>query len=286
LVFEDAKKWLSYLAGDGDAIYFTDAYGAPVVTRVSKCDGTARELPGLPNDPGTNAASLSVSSGNVAWLNLIDLGGEVIVAPIAPGGAARLLVSTTKPLSDSIGLDAEAAYFGDGALQRVPLAGGAPTPLVPGWLGVAAVDDARVYFNETPPSETLEVGGVLKAGGPSAILAGSVGVSGGFAQDDGAIYWLTPSGEGPGWSVVRVSKDGGDLQTLVMGEQSPYGIAVDETHVYWGAGGAPGPTQALRRAPKDGGVAEAFATGPIGVFTLDERSVYWSTGHALMKLDK
>jgi hypothetical protein len=285
LVYHDPKKRLSYLAIDADAIYFTDPLGDQLVTRVSKCDGTSRELAGLPNDVGNNAASLAVAPHDVVYLNLIDLGGEVILTPIDGSGEGRLLASTTQPLADSIGVDAEAVYFGDGALQRVPLTGGAPTPLVSGWVGVGAMDDTHVYFDQSPPTGEA-LGSVAKTGGPMAVLANPVHASGGYALDDEALYWASWNGNGPGSSVVRVPKSGGDLQVLAAEQDSPQGIAVDETHVYWGANGALGPTQELRRAPKEGGLAETFAAGPIWVFAIDQRTVYWSTGHDLMKRDK
>jgi hypothetical protein len=284
LLYLDDPKWFVHLAVDADAVYFTDPHGPSVVVRVPKCGGIAEPLASLPDERGNNPSSLSVVAGNVAWINLIGVGGEVLVAPVEPGGAARLLASTTQPLSDSIGLDAQSAYFGDGALERVSLAGGAPEPLVPGWLGVAAVDDARVYFDESPPTGSA-LGSVAKTGGPAATLA-PVSSLGPYAQDEGAIYWLDWHDQGTGSSVVRVPKGGGSVEVLVGGQDAPYGIGVDDTHVYWAVGDAVGATQALRRAPKDGGAPEPVADGPVGAFTLDQRSVYWSTGHALMRLDK
>jgi hypothetical protein len=286
VLYHDPKKRVVYLAVDADALYFTDPLTDQRVTRVSKCDGTSRELAGLPNDLGSNAASLAALPHDVVYLNLIDLGGEVILTPIEPGGEGRLLASTTQPLSDSIGVDADAVYFGDGALERVPLAGGAPTPLAPGWLGVGAVDDAHVYVDQSPPTG-VALGSVAKAGGPMTVLANPVNASGGFALDDEAIYWAAWHDQGPGSAVVRVPKGGGDLEVLVANEDSPQGIAVDDTHVYWGARGSPEDAAVLRRAAKDGsGIAETFVAGPVWIFVIDQRTVYWSTGHDLMKLDK
>jgi hypothetical protein len=273
------------MAIDEEAIYFTDPHGAPVVTRVSKCDGTAQALAGLTDDGGATAMRLAVAAGNVAWIGAIGVGGEIVTASTQPGGVARLLASTSQPLSNSIGLDDERVYFADGAIESVPLLGGAPTSLASMWAGIAAVDAANVYFDESPPTGTV-LGSIPRSGGPATNLVPSVSDLNDFAQDASSIYWLQWNDQGSDSVVMAVSKSGGAASVLVSGQDSPHEIAVDETNVYWTIGNRVGSVPAIVRAPKAGGAAEPFAAGPVIAIAVDARTVYWSTGDTLMKLDK
>jgi hypothetical protein len=254
----DGGVTVGSLALDADAVYFTDPR-ASVVTRVPKCGGPAVALAGPPGDIGGVGASLAVAGGNVAWIELIGAGGEVAIVPTAPGGQARLLASTSQPLSDSIGLDGEHAYFADGAIRSVAIAGGSPMSLVSGWAGIAAIDATNVYFNQSPPTGSALLS-VTKEGGAPTVLVPSVHDLNDFAQDDEAIYWLEWNDMGSGSSVMRVPKTGGPAEVVVGGEDSPSGIAVDDVHVYWTVGDAIGAPRAIRRAPKRGGSAETFVS--------------------------
>lgn len=284
-LFSDPNVTISALAVDADAVYFTDAHGDPVVTRVSKCDGTAQALTRpAPGSTGP-AGQLAVAAQHVAWIDLIGAGGQVLAASTTPGGDATVLAVTDQPLADSIGLDADHAYFGDGALQSIPVSGGALTALAPGWDGVAAVDDANVYFGESPPTGSA-LKRVSKSGGSPSVLVASVATLDDFAQDEGSIYWLQWNDSGKGSSVMRVSKSGGAPEVVAGGQDSPHGIAVDDTHVYWTVGNALGAVLALVRAPKGGGAVETWVPGAVGAFVVDATTVYWAADHTLMKLDK
>jgi hypothetical protein len=276
---------VGHLVLDADAVYFTDPYGAPVVTRVPKCKGLAVALPGLEGNQGGPAMSLAVAGGRVGWIMLIGVGGDVATVPTS-GGAARLLASTDLPLGDSIALDAEDAYFADGSIERAPLVGGTPKPLVSEWANVGAVDDANVYLVQSPPMGTALVS-LPKTGGASSVLVPAIHpFYPVLVQDQDALYWLEWNDQGSGSSVMRVAKGGGAPEVVASGQDAPQFIAVDDTHVYWTVGNL-GNASAIMRAAKAGGSPELFAAGPANSgITGDARTLYWSTGHAIMKLDK
>jgi hypothetical protein len=276
--------FIGHFAIDAEFLYFTAGNG---VTRVSKCDGTAVTL-AAPPDVSGQASSVAVSGETVTWIVLIGIGGAVLATSRQPGGVARVLASTGAPLADALAVDPDRAYFADGAVRAVPLAGGSETVLAQGWAGPFAADDDNVYFDDSPPTDDA-LRSVPKQGGATTVLVPAVhGFITGtpFAQDETAIYWLEWNDCGTGSSVNRVVRSGGAPDVLVSGQDAPFAITVDDTDMYWTVGaGFPSIPQALVRASKDGGPVETLAKGALYV-GLDQRTVYWSTGRALMKLDK
>jgi hypothetical protein len=300
VLYADPPAEIGSLAIDADAVYLTDVLAAQVI-RVPKCGGPAAPVAGPHAYNMGTALSLAVAAGNVAWIDDIGAGGDIIAGPSAPGGQARLLASIVRPLSQSIGLDCDHVYYGDGAVESLPLAGGTPSSLVPGSSGIAAVDDINVYFYQVPPTGGA-LASVPKSGGDVTILVPSF--DGGFdsqtqphffqyfAQDADALYWMAERGpqSGPVLDLLRVPKSGGVPEVLVANVGPSRLLVVDDAHVYWnyspGDGSSPG---AIVRVPKTGGSVETVVTVPNaagGASAVDARTLYWSTGHAIMKLDK
>jgi len=301
MFYVDAAADIGSLAVDADAVYFTEGGATPVV-RVPKCGG-----PSVPvadphvYDLGANALGFAVACGNVAWLDAsgTGVGGDIGAGPSAPGDQARLLMSIVKPLNWSIGVDVDYVYYGDGALERVPIAGGPPASLAAGWSGIAAVDDVNVYFYQFPPTGTA-LASIPKSGGDATILVPSwqeelgpkgLQFSAYFAQDADTLYWIQGSAQPDGPNVVRVAKTGGVPEVIVAGIGPSRLLVVDDTYVYWNNPGAhDGSPGAILRAPKTGGSAETVATVPDaagGAIAVDTKTVYWTAGAGIiMKLDK
>lgn len=291
LLFQDPGVVISGLAIDADAVYFTAA-NQPEVTRVSKCDGTSRVIAPPPHVSGP-ALDLVIAGGNLAWIVLDGAGGWVVTAPTA-GGAARVIthVPANRLIGDALAMDEGRAYFvkgvisGKGAMESVSLGGGTLTSLTPGWVGPFAVDSTRVYAAQSPPTGQALLS-VPKHGGSPQVLVPFVNAfdHDRFAVDDAFVYWLEWNDQGHGSAVMRVPKGGGNVATLVKDQSSPSSIAVDDHDLYW-AIADDGVHRTLMRAPKAGGAAQVVTAGALDALALDQRTLYWSAGDALMKLDK
>ncbi len=291
MFYADPSVTVGLLAVDADAVYFADVAAAQVM-RVPKCGGPAAAVAGPHAYNMGTTLSLAVAAGNVAWIDDLGMGGDIVAGPTAPGGQGRLLASIVKPLSQSIGLDCDHVYYGDGAVESVPLAGGMPASLAAGVSGIAAVDAVNVYFYQGPPTGDA-LASVPKSGGDVTILVPSYGaetfpephVYAYFAQDAEALYWLAASGQSS--NLMRIPKSGGVPEVIVGGVDSSRFVVVDDAHVYWNTAGSL--LGSIRRAPKTGGSAETVATVPDaagGAIAVDARTLYWSVEHGIMKLDK
>lgn len=96
-----------------------------------------------------------------------------------------------------------------------------------------------------------------------------------LAQDESHLYWTEVGdllqADSLDGRILRVSKSGGAVETLVTGIQNPTFLTVDDTSVYWSSVGdilAPDPADyGLWQAPKAGGapVQLASTTGDAGV---------------------
>ena len=112
--------------------------------------------------------ALSVRDANVYWADEGDLkvenSGRVMKAPLDPNASkATTLVSGGRP--QGIAVDAANVYWTDSAsqsVQRVPIAGGAPTTIAKGQVGPLAVtvDDSNVYW--VTIAEGKGVGTIMK----------------------------------------------------------------------------------------------------------------------------
>lgn len=290
LLFRDPHIWAATLAIDARAVYFAQGGDTPDVVRVSKCDGTARVIP-APSSVDGPGIDLVLANGNIAWIVLDGSGGWVLTAPTT-GNQARIVLDGTKQwLGEALALDGSRVYYvigsgssSSGHLESLPLAGGSATTLFTGWGGPVAVDGERVYAAESPPTGSALLG-VPKNGGTARMLVHSVHYhDDAFATDDGYVYWLQWNDQGEDSSVMRVPKQGGPVQKIAGGQSSPDEIVVDDRYVYWTV--SHGSVRSLVRAPKVGGEVQLVYAGPAIALAVDQRSLYWSSGHAIMKLDK
>jgi uncharacterized repeat protein (TIGR03803 family) len=130
---------------------------------------------------------------------------------------------------------------GNGALMKVPIAGG------------AAITLAEPGEPHTPPPRPLAVDGT-------------------------SVYWMNFGGATGARSVMKVPVPltGGAPTTYPFGASY---VVADDTSVYW-AGGSPPGTTTIVKASLGGGVATTLAAGPFDQVTglaVDATSVYWTT---------
>lgn len=189
------------------------------------------------------------------------------------------------------------AVFG---LVRVPLDGGAPTPLVQNSerISSAAVDGGNVYYSVScgnPPCTST--GGIYRvpiSGGARVTLVSGPGFAPDFlVVDDTDVYWgsvepgNTPA---PGTLIGKVAKTGGSPVAFASGSPGVFlrALAVDQDAVYW----SQQPPNAVMRKPKAGGppVAVVMPSDTRAPLVLDASSVYWvddgAYANAIMKAPK
>jgi hypothetical protein len=159
------------------------------------------------------------------------------------------------------------SYVADGAVRRVPIAGGAPEDAAPQQVapvGIAS-DDGGVYWSASDGSIRA-----LTTSGEAVLVSGEVAPSL-VAIDASNVYWTTFTDAG---GVRGVSRAGGAPFDLAEGLDRAAGIAAMGDHVYFTAHGA----GIVARVPIGGGVLEPIAAGqdgPAGLAT-DGAFVYWA----------
>jgi hypothetical protein len=169
------------------------------------------------------------SNDNVTCGNGCGMCSGGLCGPVA-------LTSITGSSAIAIALDANYAYFteggANGSVSKVPLNGGATTPLVQSLYqpGAVAVDTNYVYY--TVLNSGSGVGTIQKVplnGGTVTTLGSGGKFPFYIAIDSANVYWT----DGPTGMVYKVPLSGGTVTTLASGQSTPAGIAVDATSVYF-----------------------------------------------------
>ena len=262
--------------------------------------------------PGT----LVVSGGQVFFSAFVGEGKSLrAIFSVAPrGGAPRRIAAGTMELP-SLAVDSEHAYYAvyaEGSVMRVPIAGGAATPLAQGVrhpLAVVRGADALYFSGRVLGGRSIFKLG-LGGGTPVAVHSGlaelttmvadrdlvyavsgdkivRVPVSGAatmFAPGAGRMSALAVSGEmlliavgGPTPAVLRVPAAGGVATQLFTLKSPAMALAADATHVY----AATADREATVLAgPIAGGEPRVLASDPErpSSIAVDGEFVYWTSG--------
>lgn len=166
-----------------------------------------------------------------------------------------------------------ALYNSDGAVMKVPKAGGEVMTLKEGLDSPSqlALDDANLYVSVAGSGQVLKIS---KDGADVAVLASGQGGPSGLAIDATHVYWANYLGG----SLVNVPKSGGPTATLAS-ELNPYRVGVGTTDLYWS-----GSSSGLRSVLKTGGPSIQIASGNPRTMVSDGTSVYWTDpGDATVK---
>jgi len=261
---------------DATNVYFTggilgavtkapiDGGGAVALTKTT--DGAAYAL-------AVDAANVYYVDSAVEMLVKVPLNGVTQPTMLAPVLAGQH--------SLGMGVDATSVYVlgttgGTGsasAVVKVPIAGGAVTPLgTPGAGGGLVQNATSVFWIDADTGHLLSV---PTSGGATTILVPDASEQGEFsgyalALDATSVYWVD-IGAG---AVMKVPIGGGTPTVLVSGAGSANGMAVDATDVYWTDAVA----KSVMKVPVGGGAKTTVAIAdypPFGI-ALDATNVYWT----------
>jgi hypothetical protein len=239
--------------GETMALDATHAYLAGgirgTVTKLSKQGGSVETIVTGEKEP----TSIAVDSSGVYWGNW----SSYDMAPVADGSIARSAVdgSNVTPLAESlvyvrgIALDADSVYFvsaSDEQLYRLPKSGGTPVVIATG-----------LY---DPSGPVLDADGIY--------------LRTRARYDD-------PEGQD---AIVRVSREGGDLEVLVSERYGIGALGVHAGFVYYTRSGGfvscDRPSGVVRRVSTAGGTPTDVAveqSDPASI-AVDQNGVYWTNG--------
>jgi hypothetical protein len=181
---------LADLATDGQSVYW--ASHAAGAIRAVMVDG------GAPTDVATGQAgplALAIDADAVYWLNEGTGGvGSVMRAPKAAGPAMKLADVSVADINGAIAVNATSVYVRAGPLDapnliRVPLTGGAPTPLGVQADGRFAIDASWIFFTVSATAGA-SVDKVPLVGGAPIVLATSSDLAGSVADNRDAVYFV------------------------------------------------------------------------------------------------
>jgi hypothetical protein len=222
---------------DGIAVTSTGIYWA----NSGACSGDG-SIMALPRDGETPMAlataqeqplALVANAQSVYWGNYDPDPpyGDTIRQISIAGGADQVRASNTDP--ECLALDSENVYWieREGAVNKVALSHGAPVRLAtandPAFV---AVSEGVVYW-----LDSSGIWSVASEGGESHLVFVPPDLYvAGLAVDMTDIYWTdSPSFTTATGTVNVVSKNGGALRQIAIGQADPSSIVVDANYIYW-----------------------------------------------------
>jgi hypothetical protein len=248
------------------------------VRRMPKCGGAAQTL--AENQPGEGGRVLQVTPDGVFWQS----SGSSVRRMGHNGDGGSVLASSSE--ISGLHVDAEHAYFylrptNDlGGVLRVPLAGGAATPLwpsgvSPGYVGPLTGDDHSVFHIVGVGSPFGALQQIDKVSGASTELL-HMPLPASVAPDATNLYATFVQSVN---EVRRIDIGTGEVEVVASGQATPFTVAVDDTHLFWTNGGNDTTPPAIMRLSKTGGEPEILLEGgdldDPRALALDDEAIYW-----------
>ncbi|HSN97744.1 MAG TPA: hypothetical protein VLS89_05575, partial [Candidatus Nanopelagicales bacterium] len=175
----------------------------------------------------------------------------------------------------NLAVTADALYWSDVQVWRLPLAGGDAAPLFPEALdpGALAMDATHAYFTEDTQGAVMRV--ALDASAPPQLIAMAERPMA-VAVDPTHVYWTQagPPGDQVDGALMRAPLDGSAAPELLAMGTEPDGLTLALAGVIWADGGA----GAVLLTPRAGGATTPLATDqprPNHVAT-DDVYAYWT----------
>lgn len=231
------------LVGDARAAFAVDRAGLVSIAP----NGAATRISG-----GEGALRLALDERSVYYATR---DGAIRRATRFLGGDAAL--ATEQPNVAGFAVDDVFVYWTrreDGAIRRVPKAGGAVASFVEGEADPRAI--ATGGGDVVWATMNGSIRRRARTGGPIATVATDPGVVKAIALDDSRVYWLAYGGGRA--RVVAAPREGGAPIVLAsMSGMLPADLALDEGSVYWSA--CDGDDVTVMRASKQGGPATVMS---------------------------
>jgi hypothetical protein len=224
------------IATSSTDVYWTDFSTGTIFYRAL----TSPAVTELDAGQAVQFCGFAVDSTSAYCANRITAGdGGDTVTKVALGDASVTTLASQESSVRKIALDSTNVYFTaegtaangfmDGAVVRVPRAGGTPTTLASAQWGVydVAVDSTSVYWTDAYGGTVMKV---ATTGGTAVTLVnlGPTNTPWAIAVDATGVYFTDTQTD----TVSRVALDGGKVTTLATSQFDPVGIG-DPTAVYW-----------------------------------------------------
>jgi hypothetical protein len=256
-----------------DAVFVADPWAGQVWS-VPKCGGAATLIVEGENYPTT----IANAGGWVAWMSE---GPPDEVGVVLAGGGPKRILARAGWLGLPVAMDANRVYYygppNVAGVYSVPLAGGPPSMLVQ--------VDPQAYFLALDTSFVYFVRGdgaivsVPKTGEAATPVVSDAGGAFDLVVDNQDVFWIGGA-DSRAATIERAPKVGGSPAVLATGQDSPQKLALDDANVYWVA------SKTLMRIAKTGGAPMRVTSANDGDIGVDEWSLYFVSGRALMKIDK
>jgi hypothetical protein len=301
------------VAADGDLVYWTSSNAGAdgKVLKIARGGEEPIELAGALVNP----FGIAVAGATVVWTELGAAADDGAVWAIPAAGGAPSAVAAAQAAPRTILSDGDTVVWMDAEKRvlRSALLEGEPEVLEGARAAAIALSDEHIYWTDPDAGTIMRAPKLL--GEPEEVASGQPRPRG-VAVSAGHIWWTVLGAEptsgdegdeeedegGAIGELRRVSRDGGDVQTIARAQTFAglNALVADDRGVYWLTLDESG-ASAVARALLPDGAPELIAAGtpegapddlPTSVFdlTTDASSVYWTTFDGLtgrvLRVDK
>ena len=271
---------------DASSLYWSEGGINGAIKKASLTGGAVTTIASGLNDP----YGIAVDGANIYWTE--QGGGNVKMVPVAGGEPVTLATSLNSP--QFIAVDSASVYiteFGtwnsgagirstDGAVDRIPISGGAVVTLASGLNGpqTIAVDAAHVYWTEVANFSTGE--GKIKrvpvgGGTVTALITGLTG-SQNIAKDASTVYFWAGYGS---MATIPVggATAGNPMVGIASGMNGTPPLAIDAASVYWFENVYGGTLKKLNKSSLNVSVLTSGLSNAQWI-AVDDKNIYWMEG--------